>query len=185
LVVRDGTKGPIRVRATVVPVTTREPDGEFETRERLLIMEPIGRPKERRYLFTNADESVPLETLARVAASRHHIEEGLETAKGDVGLDEYEVRSWIGWYHHVAICLIAAFFLTHERMRLGEKSARGNGVADAESDLPDARPAPHSEPDRCADHPAASPQRGLALRVLAASRASGSTQSRPGQRAAS
>ena len=183
-VVREGTKGPIRVRATVVPVTTRESDGEFGTRERLLIMEPIGRPKERRFCFTNADENVPLETLAHVAASRHHIEEALETAKGDVGLDEYEVRSWVGWFHHVAICLIAGFFLTVERKRLGEKSAGHNGVADAKGDLPHARATPDPERDRCAHHPTTPPQRSLPPCSLALPHEPSSAQARPRERAA-
>ena len=52
-----------------------------------------------------------LETLAYVGGSRWRIETEFETEKGDVGLDEYETRSWAGWHHHIAICLLGGAFL--------------------------------------------------------------------------
>ena len=45
--------------------------------------------------------------LVRVAGTRWAIEECLEEAKGEVGLDQYEVRRWDGWYRHVTLCLLA------------------------------------------------------------------------------
>jgi hypothetical protein len=39
-------------------------------------------------------------------------EEGFEQAKGEVGLDHYEVRKWPGWYHHITLALLANAFLT-------------------------------------------------------------------------
>ena len=47
-----------------------------------------------------------LETLAYVGGSRWPIETEFEREKGDVGLDEYETRSWAGWHHHIAMCLL-------------------------------------------------------------------------------
>ena len=52
-----------------------------------------------------------LETLAYVGGSRWRIESEFETEKGDVGLDEYETRSWAGWHHHIAMCLLGGAFL--------------------------------------------------------------------------
>jgi len=46
-----------------------------------------------------------------VAASRWNIETEFETNKSDIGLDEYEVRSWQGWHHHILLCLLASAFL--------------------------------------------------------------------------
>ena len=57
---------------------------------------------EPRYYLSNAAEDTPLETLAYVGGSRWPIETEFETEKGDVGLDEYETRSWSGWHHHIA-----------------------------------------------------------------------------------
>ena len=52
-----------------------------------------------------------LETLAYVGGSRWRIETEFETEKGDVGLDEYEARSWAGCHHHMAMCLLGGAFL--------------------------------------------------------------------------
>ena len=66
---------------------------------------------EPRYYLSNAPEDTPLGTLAYVGGSRWHIETEFETEKGDVGLDEYETRTWAGWHHHVALCLLGGAFL--------------------------------------------------------------------------
>jgi SRSO17 transposase len=58
-----------------------------------------------------APEEGTLEELARVAGSRWKIEEAFEEAKGEVGLDHYEVRSWPGWYRHITLAMFAHAFL--------------------------------------------------------------------------
>ena len=68
---------------------------------------------EPRYYLSNAPEDSSPEALARVGGSRWRVETELETEKSDVGLDEYETRTWAGWYHHVALCLLSgATFLS-------------------------------------------------------------------------
>jgi hypothetical protein len=47
-----------------------------------------------------------------VAGTRWAVEECFETAKGEVGLDQYEVRSWPGWYRHITLTLLAHAYLT-------------------------------------------------------------------------
>ena len=64
-----------------------------------------------------------LETLAYVGGSRWYIETEFETEKGDVGLDEYETRSWAGWHHHIAMCLLGGAFLLSLQQDWGEKDA--------------------------------------------------------------
>jgi SRSO17 transposase len=78
---------------------------------------------EPRYYFSNAPEETPLPTLARVAAARWPIETEFETEKTDIGLDEYEVRSWHGWNHHITLCLLASAFLLTLQQEWGEKDA--------------------------------------------------------------
>ena len=79
---------------------------------------------EPRYYLSNAPEDTPLETLAYVGGSRWRIETEFETEKSDVGLDEYETRTWSGWHHHVAICLLAGAFLLSLQQAWGEKMPR-------------------------------------------------------------
>ena len=78
---------------------------------------------EPRYYLSNAPEDTPLETLAYVGGSRWRIETEFETGKGDVGLDEYETRTWAGWHHHVALCLLGGAFLLSLQQAWGEKDA--------------------------------------------------------------
>ena len=73
--------------------------------------------------LSNAPEDTPLETLAYVGGSRWYIETEFETEKGDVGLDEYETRSWAGWHHHIAMCLLGGAFLLTLQQDWGKKDA--------------------------------------------------------------
>jgi SRSO17 transposase len=53
-----------------------------------------------------------LEAVVRVAGSRWTVESCFEAAKGEVGLDQYEVRSWTGWYRHITLAMWAYALLT-------------------------------------------------------------------------
>jgi SRSO17 transposase len=85
---------------------------------------------EPRFSFSNAPADTPLATLARVAASRWPIETEFETEKSDIGLDEYEVRSWAGWQHHITMCLLASVFLLRMQQEWGGKDAPRHPAAD-------------------------------------------------------
>jgi SRSO17 transposase len=62
-----------------------------------------------------APAETPLRKIVEVAGTRWAVEESLETAKGEVGLDQYEVRKWTGWYRHITLALVAHAFLTVTR----------------------------------------------------------------------
>ena len=59
-----------------------------------------------------APQETALETVVPVAGSRWTIERCFEEAKGEVGLDHYEVRSWTGWYRHITLAMWAYALLT-------------------------------------------------------------------------
>ena len=84
---------------------------------------------EPRYYLSNAPEDTTLETLAYVGGSRWYIETEFETEKGDVGLDEYETRSWAGWHHHIALCLLGGAFLLGLQQDWGGKDAPDHPAA--------------------------------------------------------
>lgn len=77
----------------------------------LLVRRSISDPSELAYYLCFAPTHTPVSTLVSVAGSRWSIEVGFEAAKGEVGLDEYEVRSWHGWYRHITLSLLAHAFL--------------------------------------------------------------------------
>lgn len=78
---------------------------------------------EARYYFSNAPKETSAETKAWVAAARWPIETEFETNKSDIGLDEYEVRGWSGWNHHITLCLLASAFLLTLEQDWKKKSA--------------------------------------------------------------
>ena len=57
---------------------------------------------EVKYYFSNAEADVPLETMALVSGTRWRVEEFLEDAKGQLGMADYEARSWTSWHHHMS-----------------------------------------------------------------------------------
>jgi SRSO17 transposase len=73
-----------------------------------------------------APATTSLVGLVRVAGVRWAIEESFQCAKGEVGLDHYEVRRWPGWYRHITLALLAHAFLTVTRAQATTTaSARG------------------------------------------------------------
>ncbi len=84
---------------------------------------------EPRTFFSNAPADTPLAELARVAMSRWPIETEFEDEKSLVALDEYEVRGWPGWHHHMTMCLLASAFLLTLQQEGGEKDAPDHPAA--------------------------------------------------------
>ena len=78
----------------------------------LLARRSLSDPTEIAYYFVFAPETVSLEQVVRAAGSRWQVEEAFELAKRQVGLDEYEVRHWQGWYRHITLAMFALAFLT-------------------------------------------------------------------------
>lgn len=76
-----------------------------------------------KYYLSNAPEDTLLLPLAQVGARRWSIETEFETEKGETGLDEYEVRSWQSWHHHITMALLAGVFLLKLQQEWGEKDA--------------------------------------------------------------
>jgi SRSO17 transposase len=127
LCVADGAQGPRRYRFAAERVRDSR-DGEPGEVVWLLHRENLDGSEPRTY-FSNAPEPTPLSTLSRVAAARWPIETEFETEKSDIGLDEYEVRSWHGWNHHLTLCLLASAFLLTLQQDWGGKDARDHPAA--------------------------------------------------------
>src|SRR3954462_5591735 len=147
LTVRDGERGPLQVDAMAVRVRTKE-DRRVGPEERLVVTRTVEAKPRTHYSLSDAGPEVPLSELVRVRFARHRIEEVFGAAKGEVGLGQYEVRSWVGWHHHMTLSLLALWFLILERARVGGENPGGDGVAGA-GDLhaPAADPGPESRAD--------------------------------------
>jgi SRSO17 transposase len=78
----------------------------------LLVRRSITEPDKLTYYLTFAPEDTPVSTLVSVAGTRWTIESCFEAAKSEVGLDQYEVRTWTAWHRHVTLAMLALAFLT-------------------------------------------------------------------------
>ena len=120
--VGEGSKGP-RVHAWARARLPYEcADGWVQW---LLARRSVRDPEEIAYYRAYSPEGVSLSELAKVAGARWSIEECFERAKGEVGLDHYEVRRWEGWHKHITLCLLAHAFLEVTRAAANEEEKGG------------------------------------------------------------
>jgi SRSO17 transposase len=128
--IRDGAKGPLTVKVLLATVQTKDEDGCVGPRERLAVLRSCEKKPRTWYALSNARRAKRGQ-VAQVHGTRHRVEELLRDGKQEVGLGHYEVRSWVGWHHHMTLSLLALWFLQTERLRLGGKNPGGDGAAGA------------------------------------------------------
>jgi SRSO17 transposase len=87
----------VQVEAMTVRVQTRYKRLRLGPEERLLVRRGVVDGK-LSYHLSNAGAEGTLEELTRVKGQHHQVEQVLQEGKGEVGLGQYEVRSWVGWY---------------------------------------------------------------------------------------
>ncbi|HLX61010.1 MAG TPA: hypothetical protein VKX17_06980 [Planctomycetota bacterium] len=76
---------------------------------------------ELKYFLSNASADTPLETLLHVAFTRAEIEQLFEAAKGEIGLDHFEVRQYVSLLRHLIVSLASLLFLMEQTTRLRKK----------------------------------------------------------------
>jgi SRSO17 transposase len=79
---------------------------------------------EIKYYLSNAPAETQLATFAWVSGMRWPIETCFEEGKQEIGLGDYQVRSWTGWHHHMTLCILAHFFLVRLQIRLKDKAPK-------------------------------------------------------------
>ncbi len=114
-----GSKGERFYQWAFVPFGVPTDQG---MRKGLLVRRCPKNPEELAYYFTHAPQGTTLAKLVRIAGSRWAIEECFEQAKQETGLDEYEVRSWTGWYRHITLSMFAQALLSVVRAKSNSKS---------------------------------------------------------------
>ena len=102
----------------------------------LLVRRSIVDPEDLAYFVVFGPAGSRLVDLARVAGRRWLVEECFEAAKQEVGLADYEVRSWHGWHRHVTLAMLALAFLAGLRARLN--AGKGGGGPPAGPSSPSA-----------------------------------------------
>ena len=115
-----GAKGPPAFEFAAIRVWAVR-HGEAGPPIWLLMRRSLEAVPEVKYYVSNADASTPLEVSARVACSRHKVEDFFEDAKSYPGMARYEARSWVGWHHHMSLVAMAHLSVTLTRHDLGKK----------------------------------------------------------------
>jgi len=77
----------------------------------------ISDPLDIAHYLSNAPADTPLLKLAQVAAVRYTVEQCIEEAKGETGLDDYEVRHWHSWHRHITLSMMAHTWLASVRRK--------------------------------------------------------------------
>ena len=126
----EGAKGPRIYDWAHVPVGRTTVAG---WQNGLLIRRKIGKSEDLTFYLTYAPAQTPTADLVRVAGTRWTIEACFEAAKGEVGLDQYEVRSWTGWHRHITLALLAYAYLAAIRKAAaggtGRRGSQGGAAA--------------------------------------------------------
>ncbi len=120
-VIKEGSKGPIVCDFAFLRVTESRgglPAGELW----LILRRNLDDPTAIKYYFSNAPVSTPLIEFVRISGTRWPIETIFEESKGEIGMDHYEMRSWLGWHHHMLLVSLAHHFLVRLRIQFQDQA---------------------------------------------------------------
>ena len=120
--VSEGAKGPIEYEFTKRRIVLSR-QGLPDKTVWLLVRKTMGKEPQYSYFISNAAVSVRLPTLVWLSGLRWAVEQCFEEAKTELGMDQYEVRKFPGWHHHILTSMLGHYFLWHLKIRLGKKSS--------------------------------------------------------------
>ncbi|MGD8296615.1 MAG: hypothetical protein PVG67_09510, partial [Desulfobacterales bacterium] len=138
VIVAEGAKGPIIAKVARIQVYLARdglPVGEHQWL--FLRKNTDGKIK---YAISNAPKQIPFAELIKASTMRWPIEQCFQEGKGQLGMDNYEHRSWPAWHRHMIYVILALHFLLHMRLKF-----KKNSFADATASSPIARRSTSSE----------------------------------------
>ena len=113
---RDGAKGRLDVEILHRRVWLWDGDEPQARQWHWIVRREVDTPTEIKYSLSNAPTDTPCPRLAFMQGQRYWIERAVQQGKQDVGLGDYQVRSWRGWHHHMALVMMAMLFTLEERL---------------------------------------------------------------------
>lgn len=120
--VSEGTKGPIEYEFSKRRVVLSK-NGLPQKTVWLIAKRSIGENPAYSFYISNAPTCSRLPLFVWLSGLRWSIEQCFEETKSELGMDQYEVRKYNGWYHHMTLSMISHFFLWHLKIRWGKKSS--------------------------------------------------------------
>ena len=119
--IKEGSKGPIICDFAFVRITEAR-QGLPGPRLWLVIRRNVADPRVVKFYFSNAPETIAALELVRMSGMRWPVELTFEEGKDELGMDQYETRSWLGWHHHMVLVMLAHHFLVWVRVRWFERA---------------------------------------------------------------
>jgi SRSO17 transposase len=117
--IKEGSQGPLEAEFAVVRVIAVR-DGLPGPEVWLVLRRHLETGELKTYL-SNAPAEIPTQTLARLSGCRWPIETCFEDSKQLLGMGDYEVRSWVGWHHHMTLVILAHFFVVRTMLGMKKK----------------------------------------------------------------
>lgn len=120
--IKEGSKGPIIADFACLRVVAVR-DGLPGPDVWLVIRRDIV-DGELKFFLSNAPPDTPLAIFVWLSGMRWPVETCFEHSKQEIGLGDYQVRSWTGWHHHMTLCILAHAFLVRMQLRLKDKAPK-------------------------------------------------------------
>ncbi len=121
VLLRNGSRGPQRAKVLLGHVWVWDKKEEKARTWRLIVRRRGSDPKkpDDKYSLSNAPGDIPAHMMAWYQGQRFKIEQCFQEGKQELGMDDYQVRSWRAWHHHTTLTLMAMNFLLEEKIRFG------------------------------------------------------------------
>lgn len=119
LSLRQSTKGELTARVLHRLVWVWDGEEEQARQWHLIVRDdsdPDALGPRHKYSLSNAPSHAPVKRLAYMQSQRYWVERALQDAKSESGLDEYQVRKWTGWHHHMAMVMLVQLFMLENRI---------------------------------------------------------------------
>ena len=124
-VIKEGSRGPLRAEFAFLRLVKVEEKLPGE-RVWVILRRALSGPPVIKYYLSNAPQTCTPADFVWASGLRWPIETALEEGKGEVGMDHYETRTWLGWHHHLAQTFAAYLFLVYLRLQFKKKSGAHN-----------------------------------------------------------
>jgi hypothetical protein len=129
--VKDGEKGPLIWEVKHVRFYPKDENGLPAEPLHLIVARNVLDPEEVKFFVSNAPPETPVRRLLLVGFSRWRVARCFEDQKGEVGLDHYEGRRYVGLKRHLTISAVSYLFLARTRQELGGEKSGADGVPSA------------------------------------------------------